>query len=151
MIKVNGMNENYPEKKAIEIVKNLGIEQFITDNKASIIAHLKNFMNKSQNNEIDNKVIDNKKIPESVVFLSEVLPFMSGIVNVGTEPDNFSKAKAKIEKISKSENNGHSPSGSIIYVLSIYVFIYIVERILEDNKDKEYLRKQAKWLCNMPK
>jgi hypothetical protein len=159
----------YPKEIAIDIVTNikyLNIAEFIDDNKDSITKHLKGFMEKTkskteteQEQEQKNQEQKNKDknipesvVPESVEFFSEVLPFMSGIVNVGAQPEDYEKAKVEVENRCKNENKGLS--GSVIYILSIYTFIYIVEKGLEEdkgNKDMwEFFKAQALWLCNVP-
>jgi len=132
--------ENYPCDKAIEIVRDyLKIDKFIRDNKDNIIEQLKDF---SKMKDEMCAEYDERDIPEGIKFLSQTLPFMSGIINVGTKTADFMTAKKKI---------GSDFSGSIIYLFSIYTFIYIVESIVDDKRLKAYLEDQARWLCNMPK
>ncbi len=136
---VNEM-ENYPCDKAIEIVRDyLKLDKFIRDNKDNIIEQLKDFSNMKDEACID---CENKDIPEGIKFLSQTLPFMSGIINVGAKAADFVAAKKEI---------GRNFGGSVIYIFSIYTFIYIIENIVEDKKLKAYLEEQVKWLCNMPK
>ncbi len=134
---VNKMKE-YPCDKAIEIVRDhLKLDKFIRDNKDNIIEQLKDFL-KNESGGVD---CESENIPEGMKFISKTLPFMSGIINVGAKSADFVEAKKKIGNF----------GGSIIYIFSIYTFIYIIETIVDDEKMKSYLEEQARWLCNMPK
>lgn len=154
---VNGDKMNdYPKNVAVDIVKNkLKLSGFIDTNKENIIDRLREFSVKpSLLNEDENIPegvnCEDENIPEGVKFLSKILPFMSGIINVGTKPSDFIEAKNEVYRIYNKEN-GVNPCGSIIYILSVYTFIYIVENIEVESNLKQYLKKQLTWLCSMPR
>lgn len=135
--------------EAREVVINiLGLEKFITDNWGNIYARL-------EESEIRVwKAIEEKKCKKNeghLLFLSESLPFINGVVHVGSSLNNFSKGLKWVRK--------KLPHADAVSVISALALLFIVDKagneFYDSNEEikikgidlEQKIKKKDVWKC----
>lgn len=119
-------------KKAVEDY--LNIENFIKDNHKEIYEMIE---------EYDRNVGD--KPEDDLLFIAEGLPFINGVVQVGSTHGKFQEAIKWVK-----DDKGISESGAVP-VLTALTFIYIVEKKANDPSIPESEKKIWNRICRRVK
>jgi hypothetical protein len=106
-----------PEKARQVVEEELKIKDFIEKHESDIYARLEECDVREMDAKARGDLEDNEV---DVIFMSESLPFISGIIHVGSSLKNFNNGIDWVRK--------NLPDADAVAVLSALTFLYIVQR-----------------------
>ncbi len=110
-----------------EIVwEKLDLEDFVSMHKSEIYSKIEECCHKVMQKKDEGTLAESE---DFLMFMSQTLPFISSVIQVGSSLDNFTAAVSWVR--------GKMPSADAVPVISALTFYALVEQVWEEEKQKE--------------